>query len=68
MDWFAVWSQVNIRAGLLGLLVFTVFVWLLRRPKKLPPGPWGWPLLGYIPQLAMNKEPVHEAISKLGNR
>ncbi|XP_038053290.1 cytochrome P450 2U1-like [Patiria miniata] len=68
MDWNDVWIPVNIQTGILGLLIFTVLVWFLRRPKKLPPGPWSWPLLGALPQLAMIEGPAYKTLTKMGQR
>ncbi|XP_033643980.1 cytochrome P450 2J6-like isoform X1 [Asterias rubens] len=68
MDLYDVWSQINVRTVILGFTIFAFLFLLGRRPKNLPPGPYGWPLLGYIPQLAMTKEPIHDALAKLGLR
>ncbi|XP_022094290.1 cytochrome P450 2U1-like [Acanthaster planci] len=70
MEWNETLNQVNIRTCLLGLLIFILLFWFLRRPKKFKctPGPWGWPLLGNIPQLAMMKLPSYEAITEMGHR
>ncbi|XP_022098082.1 cytochrome P450 2J1-like [Acanthaster planci] len=63
------------RSALIGLFVFllTVFLMLkLRRPRNLPPGPWGWPILGYLPQIlwrvAVDKKVAHEFLSELSGR
>ena len=44
-------NLLTLRTALLGLAVFALVAWLVRRPANLPPGPTGWPLLGYLPQL-----------------
>ncbi|XP_070558201.1 cytochrome P450 2J4-like [Ptychodera flava] len=31
--------------------IFTLIVWFINRPKNLPPGPWGLPLVGVLPSL-----------------
>ncbi|XP_038069464.1 cytochrome P450 2J6-like [Patiria miniata] len=57
---------LDARSVLLGLVVFLVLYRLLRRtPRNLPPGPTGWPVLGYLPQLAMAKEDPQKIFSKL---
>ncbi|XP_022080874.1 cytochrome P450 2J6-like [Acanthaster planci] len=68
MDLAGLWSHVNLLSALLGLVIFTVLSWFFSRSKNLPPGPRGWPLLGYIPQLARIKEPVHEVFAKMGKK
>ncbi|XP_072048699.1 cytochrome P450 2J4-like [Amphiura filiformis] len=41
----------EIQTILLFAAVITIFIWNLQKPKNLPPGPWGWPLVGYLPNL-----------------
>ncbi len=35
--------------------VFLLTYLCLRKPKRLPPGPWGLPLIGCLPNLALRK-------------
>ncbi|XP_022095813.1 cytochrome P450 2J6-like [Acanthaster planci] len=46
----ALWF-LNVRAVLMCLAVLLVFRWFFGRPKNLPPGPWGFPLIGSIPAI-----------------
>ena len=46
------WSLLDVRTVLLCLAVLLVLRWFLGRPKKLPPGPWGFPIVGSIPAIA----------------
>ncbi|XP_072029315.1 cytochrome P450 2U1-like [Amphiura filiformis] len=64
---------LEVRVLLLGVTVFLLLFWLLhdRKPRKLPPGPKGWPVLGYIPNmalLAMSGQLPHEALANLGRK
>ena len=43
----------NFQTIFLSAFVFLILSWCLRGPRNLPPGPWGWPLLGYLPNLAI---------------
>ena len=65
----------ELRVFLVGAAIFLLFFWMLHRRQsyrlKIPPGPTGWPLLGYIPNLAcmaLSGLLPHEALSKLGRR
>ncbi|XP_038066319.1 cytochrome P450 2J6-like [Patiria miniata] len=42
---------LDVRTVLLGVFLLLVLRWLLGRPKNLPPGPWGFPLLGSVPAM-----------------
>jgi hypothetical protein len=46
--------------GLFGL------AWALLRAQKRPPGPWGVPILGYLPFLDPSKP--HESLTRLARR
>ena len=46
-------------ALLVGAVVFLFLSWLVRRqPNNIPPGPRGWPLLGYLPKLMLSANPA----------
>ncbi|XP_072045012.1 cytochrome P450 2J4-like [Amphiura filiformis] len=48
-------ANINIPAILIFVVAFLVLAWWLRKPQQnLPPGPWGWPLLGYLPNLGIS--------------
>ncbi len=39
---------------------------LLRRPSNLPPGPWGWPIIGAL--FEVSEDTIHEDLIRLGNK
>ncbi|XP_038059763.1 cytochrome P450 2J6-like [Patiria miniata] len=45
---------LDVRTVLLCVAVLLVLRWFLGRPKNLPPGPWGFPLIGSV--LAIGRE------------
>ncbi|XP_072050365.1 cytochrome P450 2U1-like [Amphiura filiformis] len=47
-------ASLDIQTALFCLAAFLIVSWWLRRPKHLPPGPWGWPLVGYLPNLVIS--------------
>ena len=49
---------------LLGLAAFLLCLWLVRKPRNLPPGPRGLPLLGY----RFGPGPVHEQFAALAQK
>ena len=65
-------SQLAVTA-LTSTLVVLVTVWCIhralqqRRGRKLPPGPWRWPILGNLPNLAAGDLP-HRTLRSLSNK
>ncbi|XP_038051667.1 cytochrome P450 2J6-like [Patiria miniata] len=68
MEILSALTVLDVRSLLLGIAVFLVVLRFLRRPRNLPPGPWGWPFLGNLPQLTWYGGELHENISKLTAR
>ena len=60
-------GYVDVRSWLISAGTFLVIFWWMRRCARyqnLPPGPTGWPLLGYLPNLGISlfrsgKQPFH---------
>ncbi|XP_033626927.1 cytochrome P450 2J6-like [Asterias rubens] len=56
---------LNLQSILIGLFTLLVLFYMIRRPRNLPPGPIGWPLLGYLPQMAMAGQEPQVEFSRL---
>ncbi|XP_072051373.1 cytochrome P450 2J4-like [Amphiura filiformis] len=65
-------ASLDIQTALFCLAAFLIVSWWLRRPKHLPPGPWGWPLVGYLPNLVISIYRTgmtnHEFLAKLARK
>ncbi len=50
-------EYVDVPTILFSVIAFMLLTWWLRQLKSgnLLPGPWGWPLLGYLPNFALMK-------------
>ncbi|XP_022090899.1 cytochrome P450 2J6-like [Acanthaster planci] len=59
---------LDLRTVLVACVVFLTLSWLIRRPRNLPPGPWGWPLIGSLPTLAMAPGDPHEIFQRMAQR
>ncbi|XP_033624193.1 cytochrome P450 2J6-like [Asterias rubens] len=46
-------SLLTAKSVIVGLIALLIATWFYRRPRNLPPGPTGWPLLGYFPNLIL---------------
>ncbi|CAH1254419.1 CYP2J2 [Branchiostoma lanceolatum] len=47
-------AYCDVQTALVLVSVLLLTFWYLRLKKNLPPGPWGWPVLGHIPALGKN--------------
>ncbi|XP_072028132.1 cytochrome P450 2J4-like [Amphiura filiformis] len=47
-------ANIDTSAVLICVTAFLLLFWWLYSLKDLPPGPWGWPLLGYLPNLVIS--------------
>ena len=56
--------DLSVTSVFLGTISFLFCIWLVRRPKNLPPGPWSLPFIGY------NFKPglIHEAYTDLAKK
>lgn len=48
------------------IVIVLYFAWLWNSRRKLPPGPWGLPVVGYLPWL--NPEAPHVTLTKLSEK
>ncbi|XP_030845749.1 cytochrome P450 2J2 [Strongylocentrotus purpuratus] len=56
--------ELSATSVFLGVVIFLLCFWVVRRPKNLPPGPWSLPIIGY------NFKPglIHEAYMDLAKK
>ncbi|XP_033641368.1 cytochrome P450 2J6-like [Asterias rubens] len=47
----SLWFLMDTRTVLITTGVLLVFLWLFSKPRNLPPGPWGLPIIGSVPAL-----------------
>ena len=63
---------VNLKSILLLLFVFLLATWWVQKPRNLPPGPWCFPFIGFVPQLiwylGYKKVEIHHLATRLGRK
>ena len=47
---------IDLTTVFLFIVVLILSLRILRQPKNLPPGPWGWPILGHLLTATQNKK------------
>ncbi|XP_035667221.1 cytochrome P450 2U1-like [Branchiostoma floridae] len=57
-------TYCDVQTALVLVFVLLLTFWYLRPGKNLPPGPWGWPVLGHIPTLGKSPHLVLTAMRK----
>ena len=64
-------DPINIRTATLCFLIFLGLYFYFRRPKNIPPGPIGWPLIGSLPLFMQSNyynEHVHDLMTRLSTK
>ena len=56
-------SELGWIVGIVSVMVFFLVYWY-RRPDYFPPGPRGFPFLGYIPMMSKRSQEVAAKLSK----
>ncbi|XP_035667220.1 cytochrome P450 2J6-like [Branchiostoma floridae] len=57
-------AYCDVQIGLVLVCLLLLTFWYLRPGKNLPPGPWGWPVLGHIPTLGKHPHLVLTSMRK----
>ncbi|XP_072048804.1 cytochrome P450 2U1-like [Amphiura filiformis] len=61
---------VNLKSVLVLVLLFLLVVWWIQQPRNLPPGPWRFPIIGFVPQMIWStffkREELHMLATRLG--
>ncbi|XP_022107914.1 cytochrome P450 2J2-like [Acanthaster planci] len=68
MEALSAWRVLDARSLLLGTVVLLVSYRFLRRPRNLPPGPWGWPILGHLPHMMASRDGIFKLFARLTTR